>query len=250
MKEGNLPCVKTDAAARIGTRRPVFEISLDDASDAGELAPDLVVSSRHQLDFEQMIAVCVGEEGVTEPGGLGAGCSFFYDKGFVGLFVAGEPVFEGGLRLGRGSAAECPVSLVDIPFPEHGAEPFQSLGGLGKEADAAHGPVQPVRDAYEDLPGFAVPGRNKSFEGFGKGFIPGLVTLDDLAGPLVEHQQVIVFVEDACLDVSRLGGGKRSIDHSCQFFPANILTIWHKNQLAQDWIFVRSSVFRQKCLNN
>jgi hypothetical protein len=48
-----LPGVKADATIRIGTGSTVFEVAFYHASHSGELAPDLVMASRKQPDFNK-----------------------------------------------------------------------------------------------------------------------------------------------------------------------------------------------------
>ena len=88
--------------------------------------------------------------------------------------------------LGRLVGGEGPVGLVDFPFPEHLVEPFQGLGGFGKDGDAAYGPVQPMGHSHEHLSGFSVPLGNEGLEGFTQGFVARLVSLHYLSRPLVE----------------------------------------------------------------
>ena len=61
MNEAYVSGMQGDASVGIGTRSPVFQVSLDDASHAGELAPDLVMSPREQFDLQQMITFRVAE---------------------------------------------------------------------------------------------------------------------------------------------------------------------------------------------
>ena len=194
MDEPDFPGVEADAAAGVGTGRSVFEIAFDDAADTGELAADLVVPPCHQFDGKQMITVRVREQCIAEAGQLGAGRALPHDERFIGFLVAGQPVFEEVGLFCRCSATERPVGLMHGTVAEHGTEAFQGLGGLGEEADAAHRPVEPVRHTHEYLSGLAVTGGDERLQGFGKGFVTGLVALDDFAGPFVEDEQVVVFV--------------------------------------------------------
>ena len=251
MQEGDFPCVQADATARVGPRRAVLEVAFDGAADAGELAADLVVPARQEFYFKEIVSLRGGDQAVAEPGEFGTGGAFAYDKGLVGFFVPQEPVLQQGGRLGGRGAAQCTVCLVDTALAEHRIQALQRLGSLGKQADAADRTVQPVRDAHKDLPGFAVPGGDERLELLCQGFVAGLVSLDNFARPLVEDQEMVVFVEDARFDVSRFVGTEGPVHHICQFYGANILTFWHKNQMAQDWIVGESpQCLRLQKLNN
>ena len=158
--------------------------------------------SREEPDFQNVIPVGVADVRVDEFRAFGAGGAFGNDEGFVGFFVADEPVLEGGRLDGGRLAAEGAVGLLDIAVAEHRREPLQGLGGLGEEADAAHGPVKPVGDAHKDLAGLVVPPGDEGLEGFGEGFVAGLVALHDLSRLLVEGQDVVVLGENPAGDVS------------------------------------------------
>ena len=80
--------------------------------------------------------------------------------------------------------------------------PFQTFGGLGQDGNAAYRAVQPVRDAHEDLAGFAIPAGDEGLIGIGQCFVAGFVALDDFAAAFVHHEQVVVFVQDAALKVA------------------------------------------------
>ena len=84
MDEADFVGVETDAAVRIGSRRTVFEIAFDGASDAGKLAADLVVPSREEPDFQNVIPVGVADVRVDEFRAFGAGGAFGNNEGFVG----------------------------------------------------------------------------------------------------------------------------------------------------------------------
>ena len=186
-----------DAPVGIGASGAVFEVSLDGAAHVCELAADLVVPARKELDFQEEIPVGGLDEAVVEAGLLAA-------AGHVGLvlgFVAHQEVGEGVLVLGRARTGERPVGLVDLALAQHLVQAFQGLGGLGKEADAAHGAVQAVGDTQEHLAGLGVPPGNEGLEGLREGLVAGLVSLHDLAGAFIENHEVVILVEDTAFEV-------------------------------------------------
>ena len=56
--------MQTDPAVRIGSGRPIFEVPFDRASHVGQLTADLVMSSREQLDFDQVVPLRTVKETV------------------------------------------------------------------------------------------------------------------------------------------------------------------------------------------
>ena len=190
-----------DAAVRVGAAGAVFEVSLDGAAHVRELAADLVVPARKELDLKQEIAVCGLREAVMQPGFL----AVFGHVGLVLGFVAGEIVREGVFVLGRTRGGERPVGLVDVAAAEHPVQALQGLGGLGKEAHPAHGAVQAVGDAQEHLAGLGVPLGYEGLEGLAQGFVSGLVSLYNLSGAFIEDHEVVILVEDTALKVLIFG---------------------------------------------
>ena len=144
-----MPGQQAYAAVGVGAFGPVLEVPFDGAAHVGKLAADLVVPAGVQLHFQQEITVCGLDEGVFEAGFL----SVLGHIGFVLGFVAHQVVRERVAVFGRAVGGKGPVCLVDFSFPEHLVQALQGLGGFGKEHHAAHGPVQPVRDSHEYLPG-------------------------------------------------------------------------------------------------
>ena len=188
-----MPGQEAYAAVRVGAFGSVLEIPFDGAAHVGQLAADLVVPAGVQFHFQQEIAVCGLDEGVFEAGLL----AVFSHIGFVLGFVSDQVVREGVAVFGRAVGGEGPVGFVDFPFPEHLVKAFQGFGGFGKQDYAAHGPVQPVGDSHEYLPGLPVPLGDEGLEGLAQGFVSRLVSLHNLSRPLVENQQVVVFQQDS-----------------------------------------------------
>ncbi len=55
MDEAQFAGMQTDAAVFIGTRKAIFQVSLDGATDGSQLCPDLVMPPGMQFDFQQVI---------------------------------------------------------------------------------------------------------------------------------------------------------------------------------------------------
>ena len=211
--------VERNAAVRVGTGRSVLEVAFDGAADVGELAADLVMAAGKQLNLDEMITLGAFQIAVFEFRFLGFAARSLGDEGLVQLFVPGHPVGQECLgRLGPG-AAQCPVGLVDLALPEHRIQAFQGLGGLGQDDDAAHRAVQAVGNSHEHLAGLGIPLRDESLQRFAHRFVARLVSLDDLARPLVENEQVVVLIKDASFNGLEFLVVELPVDHRCHSFP-------------------------------
>ncbi len=83
---------------------------------------------------------------------------------------------------------------MDISVTEHGAHPFERLGGFCQYADAAYGSVKPVRNAHEDFARLVVPLCYECLVYVSKAFVPCLVALDYVSGVFVDDEQMIVLI--------------------------------------------------------
>ena len=61
MNEAYVPGVKANAAVRIGTGRPVFEVTFDRAAQMAQLAAYLMVTAGEQLHFQKMVLVSASD---------------------------------------------------------------------------------------------------------------------------------------------------------------------------------------------
>ena len=138
--------------------------------------------------------------------GLGP-CPVRNDIAFILFLISDDPAFQVTFRLVRLGAAKGPVSFVYFAFAEHGGKALQSFRCLGKDGDAAHRPVQSVRDTQIDLSGLSVPLCKESLVGLGQAFVPGPVSLHEISNRFVDNKQMVVFQEDALLQEGVLGGG-------------------------------------------
>ena len=115
-----------------------------------------MVAAGEEFHLHEGVAIGALQVGILELRFLGLSPGALGDEGVVEFFVAGEPVRqEGGFRRGF-PAAQGPVGLVHGAVPEQGIQPFQGLGRLRQDDDSAHGTVQAVRNAHEDLAGLSL----------------------------------------------------------------------------------------------
>lgn len=205
--------METDPPVGVRPWGPILQVSLDRASYAGELAADLVMAPSHKAYCHYAIPFSSADRAVLEPRKLCFPAWAFLNIGLVGLLVACHPVFK--LRFGGvGCAAgQCKVGFVDLAVAEHRVHPFQGLGCLGQDRDAAYRPVQAVRYAEEHLPRLAVAFCNECLEGLGDRFVTGLVALYDVSHALVDYQQVVVFIQDEAPEVAELLLCQVSVSH-------------------------------------
>ena len=88
-----------------------------------------------------------------------------------------------------------PVAFVDCSRTNHLIEPHQRLAGFREQHRSADRPVDTVYDTEENIPGFVVAAADESFYFVFEACLPLGVGLHQIAGVLVYHQQVVVFVE-------------------------------------------------------
>lgn len=195
MDEGDLPGMQRNAASRIGTRETVFQISLDGATHGGQLATDLMMPARLEIDFEQAVAVAPAHQPVMQDGLFGAGALMIINIRLVLLFVTDQILFQGTLRLSGGVLDDGQVGFVHLAVAEHLVEPRQGLAGTGKDHHSRHGPVQTMRHAQEDIARLVVFFFDPQLEAVFERHITRLVRLHNLGARLVDDDQMVVFVE-------------------------------------------------------
>ncbi len=71
MEEGDAAGVEGDSAVGVGAGGAVFEVTLDGAAEARELAADLVVTAGEEFDFDEPVAVCFSDLPIVQFGELG-----------------------------------------------------------------------------------------------------------------------------------------------------------------------------------
>ena len=57
MREGDAARMQTDAAVRIGAFGTILQVALDRAAHVCQLATDLMMATRTEVDLQQVIAV-------------------------------------------------------------------------------------------------------------------------------------------------------------------------------------------------
>ena len=92
MFEGDMPCVEADGTVRVRAARPILQVPLDGTANFCQLATDLVVSARVQVNFEQEIAFGAADEFVVEHRLFAAAHFLRVGVGLVLRFVSREPV--------------------------------------------------------------------------------------------------------------------------------------------------------------
>lgn len=75
MRQGDVAGEQADTSAGITSRCAVLQVSLDRATEGGELATDLMMAPRMELDLHEVIAVARSKESVGEAGSLAPGVS-------------------------------------------------------------------------------------------------------------------------------------------------------------------------------
>lgn len=121
---------------------------------------------------------------------------FVYYKRLVEFLVADEVVFEVAFGL-RGLVLDHGVvDLAAVALLEDFVHAREGLAGLGEEDDAADGTVEAMDDTTEDIARLAVALLEESLDFVGHAGVASLVALDNLAGALVDGDEVVVFVED------------------------------------------------------
>lgn len=186
MRQGDVAGEEADTSAGIASGCAVLEVSLDRATEGGELATDLMMAPRMELDLHEVVAVArsqesVGEAGKLGPWGIGTSGS---DIALILLFVAYEVLLQ-GIGEPRGTRRDDgPVALGDFARAEELVHSAQRLRCLGEDHEPAYGTIESMDDAEIDVAGLLVLLFEPSLEGFAHRLVTGLIALDDLAGTL------------------------------------------------------------------
>lgn len=88
------------------------------------------------------------------------------------------------------------IDLFDLPVSKLFGKPCRGFGSLGENDDAAYGTVEPMHDADKRVAWFAFAPPAMLGGNFSQAGVARLVGLDEDASRLVDHQQVVVFIED------------------------------------------------------
>ena len=186
---------QADAAVWIGTRRTILQVALYGTVHIGQLAADLMMAARHEIDFQQCVTVRPVDYLVMQNGFLGRRHLVVVSIALVLPLVAHKPVGQCRLGFERRTRDNRPISLVYLAIAEHIVQPRERLGGLGKNDQPRYRPVESVDNSKEYVAGLLVLLLYPSPDGLGQRFITRLVALDNLAGFLVDDYNVVIFVK-------------------------------------------------------
>ena len=181
-------------AVGIGAWSPVLEVALDGATYLGQLTANLVVSACVQVDFQEPVAVALGQNAIVQDSLFGIGYLVVVGPGGVVLGIAGKPVGECALRLWRLVAHDGPVGFLYLSGTEHVAQSAKCLAGTGKEYHTAYGTVKTVYHTKEHLTRFLVAFLDVLFHHIRKRHITGLVALYDVSRTLGNYDYVIILI--------------------------------------------------------
>lgn len=141
MDELDTVAQQADAAVRIGTRRTILQVALYRAVHIGQLAADLMMAARHEVDFQQCVTVRPVDYLVMQNGFLGRRHLVVVSIALVLPLVAHKPVGQCRLRFERRTRDNRPIGLVYLAIAEHIVQPRERLGGLGKNDQPRYRPV-------------------------------------------------------------------------------------------------------------
>ena len=148
-----------------------------------------------QINLEQVVAVRTANETVVEHRLFAARHLLAVGISLVLLFVACEPVCEGARWLCRGGAYNGVVRLADFAsHAKHFVESCQGLAGACKHYHTADGTVETVYNTQKNLAGLVVLVLDVSLHLVDQCAVARFVTLHNLAGSLVDDDDVVVFV--------------------------------------------------------
>ena len=197
MVKHNLISMERDAAIGVGAWGSILEISFDGAAHVGKLAPDLVMTTRVELNFEQMIAAlgggkkCIIQRGKLCLGVRGVGS----DEAFVKLGIAEKIILQMARRTGGCLRYNSTIDLAKIALFDELIHAAECLAGFSKEDHPADGTVQSMNNTAENVAGLGITLLDVGLKKVGKAEVAGLVGLDNLSRQLVEGYQVVVFVQ-------------------------------------------------------
>lgn len=211
MDEFSAAGVQADAAVFVGAVEAIFQVALDGAADLRQLTAYLMMTTCLEMDFEQKIAVGMGNHTVVQFCSFGVGMLFVVRIALVLLFIPDEPVHQIIFLFRRTILDDGPIGLLHFTVAKHVVEPCQRLAGLGKQHDAANRTIQTMRHADKDVPGFAILLLDPFLQHFRERLVARLVALDDLTARLVDGNDVIVFVDNF---------------HDYMFMPPSIWITW------------------------
>ena len=175
--------MQRDGAIGVGARSPIFQIALDGATEVGELATDLMVTARMEVDFQQIVAprrACDGA--VVEDGGLSVGRARGDDERLVEFFVAGERIFQMAVKRRRLVVGDGPIGFLKLVVFDHVVHAAKRLGGLCEKHHTRYGAIQTVDDATEDVARFGIAEFEEVLDFVGEAGVTRFVALDNLSG--------------------------------------------------------------------
>ena len=196
MREGDATRMQTDAAVRIGAFGTILQVALDRATHVCQLATDLMMATRTEVDLQQVIAVRGGQQTIMKLGTTCARPVGLADVAFVLSLVAPKPVDEHALRLRRSLAHDGPVRLTDAAVAKERIHTRQSLAGLGKDDGARDRSIEAMHNADEHVARLSVFLSDPLPQLIRQRGIARLIALHDLVARLADGDQVIVFVND------------------------------------------------------
>lgn len=183
--------VQGDGIVSEKLQRSVAAVTKDRETVVGELHPDLVMAAGFQGNFHQADAAVVAQTPVAEASFLAGGGSNLARKKSLSLQPI-APTFlirdlPGYLR---------PVDFLRAVTTEFRGQSPCRLGGARQDDDTGRLTIQAMHQTEEDPTRFGVFILQPPSGFLEQTLAPGVIALYQLPGRLVDHQQVVIFIDD------------------------------------------------------
>ena len=158
-----------------------------------------------EFHLKEFVVLAPTEEFVAQLGPLGIALLGVVGRGFVGLTITADVVYQCALQLLGSLLRDGPITFVYVAVAHHLVEPHKGLAGLGKEHHATDGAVDAVYHTEEYLAGLFISDFDILLDVVLQPEGALGVGLHKVAGVFVHRQQMVVFVEYVVFVEHRLG---------------------------------------------
>ena len=189
--------MQTNASVWIRTRESIFQVSLYRASHLRQLTAYLMVTTCHQVYFEQAIVLRMSNQLIMQGCFLCSMLFLIIGIRLILLLIFYQIMSQISLNFFRCILDDGPISLFHLTVSEHIIQPRQCFTRLGKDDKSTHRTVQAVHNAEEDIPRFRIRLLDILLYGFRQRCISCLITLNNFRSRFVNNDDVVIFVYDS-----------------------------------------------------
>ena len=194
MKELDLSSLEVNGSIWVGARKAVFYITFYGAVHGGQLHAYLVMPAGVRVHFQQVIVIRAAQQFIIELGARSALHLALECLRHVLRLIFYKIVHEISFRGGRPVLHHRPICFLDIFGAEHFIEPCKRFACARKQHDPAHRPVDAMHCSEEYLSRLLIFFLDVLLYELAQRGIACLVALHDIGRPLIDSDDVIVFV--------------------------------------------------------